>query len=193
MLNYIQCDKISSMELLNVLDERRSYRSFAKELISKDEIDLIFNAARIAASSSNAQGWTYYYAIKGSEGFDRILASLAEGNQIWAKNAALLVVSCAAKTYASGKEYSHAWHDVGLANAQLILQATHLGYFGHMMGGFSSDKAAEAIEIDENYEPVCVIALGKKGDGSDLSEDLQVRENQERARKPLEEVARDIS
>jgi nitroreductase len=181
------------MELLGVIKDRKSYRSFSIEKPDNEEIELIFEAARIAASSSNAQGWKYYYAIKGSEGFNRILNSLAEGNQSWAKNAAILAVSCAAKFYDNGKEYSHSWHDVGLANAQLILQATHLGYFGHMMGGFSSEKAALAIEIDNNFEPVCVIAIGKKGDGSDLSESFKARENQNRVRKPLEEVAKDIS
>lgn len=181
------------MKLLDVLEERRSYRSFTEDILSKEEIELIFEAARIAPSSSNAQGWKYYYAQKGSSGFNKILESLAEGNQIWAKNAPVLILSCAAKTYANGNEYKHSWHDVGLANSQLILQATHLGYYGHMMGGFSTEKIKQLIAIDPNFEPVCVLSIGKKGDGSDLNEQLQSRENLQRTRKPLEEVAKDIS
>ncbi|MEX1188004.1 MAG: nitroreductase family protein [Bacteroidia bacterium] len=181
------------MEILEVLVKRKSYRSFDKQLLNKSEIDLLFETARIAPSSSNAQAWKYFYAVRGTEAFDKVLNSLAVGNQGWAKNAALLIVSTAAKENDNGSKYIHAWHDVGLANSQLILQATHMGYFGHMMGGFSTEKAIKAISLPESHEPVCVIAVGKQGDGSDLSDELKFRENQDRVRKPIEEVVQEIS
>ncbi len=181
------------MEILQEIKKRRSYRSFSEKQINDSELNLIFEAARIAPSSSNAQAWKYYFAKKGSRGFERILETLSEGNKIWAKNASVLIGCCAAKTYSNGKEYIHAWHDLGLSNSQLIIQATHLGYFGHIMGGFSAERAAEALKIRGNYDIVCIIALGEKGDGSDLNENHKERENQERERKSIGEVAIEIS
>jgi len=181
------------MELLGVIKERKSYRSFNDEIPEKEVIDSIFEAARVAASSSNAQAWKYFYAIRGSKEFNLIVDSLAGGNIVWAKNAASLVVSTAAKTYDNGKEYKHAWHDVGLANAQLVLQATHLGYFAHIMGGFDTEQLSNSIQLPETRDAVCVIAVGKQGDGSDLNDVFKERENQERNRKPLDEVASEIS
>jgi len=181
------------MEILREIEERKSYRSFSEKALSQEQIELLFEAARIAPSSSNEQAWKYYYAPKGSDQFEKLCECLAPANLIWAKDASILVVSTAAKLQSNGKDYKHAWHDVGLANAQMLIQAVHLGFFGHIMGGFSSEKAIGAARIPENQEPVCMIAFGNIGDGSDLSGELLQLENSPRNRKPMEEVVLKLS
>jgi nitroreductase len=177
------------MHLLNEIITRRSYRSFDSKIPSETEIELIFEAARLAPSSSNAQPWKYHYAVRNTDGFDSILSALAEGNKIWALNAGALIVATAAKYLSNGNIYKHAWHDVGLANAQLSLQAEHLGLFTHIMGGFSTEKLAQNLHIETEFEDVvCVIALGYHGDGSDLNETMKARETASRSRKPLHEM-----
>jgi nitroreductase len=177
------------MGLLKEIELRRSYRSFTEKIPDNEDIKHVFEAARLAPSSSNAQAWKYYFAKRGSSGFKKIANSLAEGNKVWAENAALLIVSTAAKYLSSGKPYKHAWHDVGLANAQLGLQAEHLGLFTHIMGGFSAEIILKSLSIDSEKEDiVCVIALGYHGDLHQLPEVLQAREMADRVRKPSQEV-----
>jgi nitroreductase len=177
------------MGILREIEDRKSYRSFSDKAVSIEQIELLFEAARIAPSSSNGQAWSYYYAIKGSNQFENLCQCLSPSNLVWAKNASILVLSTAAKLYPNGKVYKHAWHDVGLANAQLLIQAVHLGLICHVMGGFSAEQSADVVQMPESHEPVCMIAIGYLGDGTNLTEDLRQRENLPRNRKSLEEVA----
>jgi nitroreductase len=60
---------------------------------------------------------------------------------------------------------------VGLAAAQLTLQATALGIAVHQMGGFSMERARELFGIPKDFEPVAAIAIGY----TDLSNAERVR------------------
>jgi hypothetical protein len=70
---------------------------------------------------------------------------------VWARQAAALLLSVAKLTFdANGKPNRHAFHDVGLATANLSLQATALGLALHQMGGFDAMKAREEFSIPED-------------------------------------------
>jgi nitroreductase len=84
------------------------------------------------------------------------------------------------------RENRHAFHDVGLAVANLTLQATALGMHVHQMGGFDRTKARELFGIPDDFEPVTVLALGYLTGPGILPEDLGERERASRARKPLD-------
>ena len=83
------------------------------------------------------------------------------------------------------KPNRHAFHDVGLAAANLVVQATSLGLVVHQMAGILPDKAREVYGIPEDYEVVAGIALGYPGDAAKLDEKLRRREQAPRSRKPL--------
>ena len=53
----------------------------------------------------------------------------------------------------NGQPNRHAFHDVGLANENLVLQATAMGLVVHQMAGFVADRARELFEIPEGQEP----------------------------------------
>ncbi len=116
-----------------------------------------------------------------------MLSGLRENNQQWAQHAPVLMVSVAKLAFeASGQPNRFAFHDVGLAVASLITQATALGLFVHQMAGFYPDKVGELYGVPEGFEPVAGIVLGYPGDPSLLPEDLKQRELAQRSRKPLE-------
>ena len=60
----------------------------------------------------------------------------------------------------NGKPNRWAYHDVGLASAQLVLQAVSQGLVAHQMAGFDAAKARETYGIPEGHEPVAAIAVG---------------------------------
>lgn len=166
---------------------RFSPRAFSDKAISQETALSLFEAASWAASANNEQPWEYVYAHKDTPGFQQLWECLMPGNQPWAKNAALLVVSIARKTFAAnGNPNGSAPHDLGMANANLLLQAGSVDIFGHPIGGFDRAKATELLQLDENRAPLCMFALGYLGEADSLEEPFKSRELTPRSRKPLE-------
>jgi nitroreductase len=157
-------------------------------MVEPEKLRSVLEAARWAASSYNEQPWSFIVATSDNKAeFDRLLSCLAEGNQEWARNAPILMLSVAKLNFErNGVENRHAFHDVGAASAELAIQATANGLFIHQMAGFDVPLAQQTYSIPDGYEPVAAIALGYLGDPTTLSERLQQRENAPRTRKPLE-------
>jgi nitroreductase len=148
----------------------------------------LFEAARWAASSYNAQPWYFLVATKDEhEGYKKILESFVEFNQGWAKSAPVLAISVAELKFAhNGDPNRHAFHDVGQAAATLALEAANLGLQVHQMAGILPDKAKQLFHIPDGYEAVAGIAIGYPGDPNSLPEQLRAQEQGPRQRKPLD-------
>jgi nitroreductase len=171
-----------------LLKRRWSPRAFADRPVEPERLLSLWEAARWAASTANQQPWYFIVATKEDAAeYARLLSCLRENNQQWASHAPVLMVSVAKLTFdANGQPNRHAFHDVGLAVANLILQATALGLGVHQMAGFYPDRVREIYEVPEGFEPVAGIVLGYPGDPATLPEDLRNRELAPRTRKPLE-------
>src|SRR5262245_54994017 len=105
----------------DLIARRWSPRAFADRAVEPEKLASLLEAARWAPSSFNEQPWRFLVAPREDrEGFERLLSSLVEVNQKWAKQAPVLVLS-AAKLYfeKSGAPNRHAFHDVGLATENL--------------------------------------------------------------------------
>ncbi|MBE9464034.1 nitroreductase family protein [Dyadobacter subterraneus] len=182
--------KIANTEhdVLDLIKNRWSPRSFSDKVIPENDLHTILEAAGWAASANNEQPWQYYYASKGHDGFVQITESLAGGNKPWAQHADVLIVSVARKTFeANQSENGAAMHDLGMANAHLLLQASALNIYSHMMGGFDKAKISETLDLTENQFPVAIIALGYLDEAEKLEEPFKTRELSPRVRKPLNE------
>ena len=179
-----------AIEVHALIKDRKSPRAFRSEEVTPEQLEALFEAARWAPSAMNEQPWRFVYATREQkEDFDRLLSCLAEANQVWAKNASVLLLTVAKTTYsANDKPNTHAWHDTALATANLVFQATAMDLHVHQMGGFSAAKAREELGIPEGYEPVTMVAVGYIGDPDSLPEHLRTRELAPRTRKPQEEI-----
>ena len=87
----------------------------------------------------------------------------------------------------NGKPNRHAFHDVGLASAALVAQATSSSLDVHQMAGIVPECFREKLGIPPDWEPVAALAIGYPGDPSKLPEDLREREQAPRVRKPQSE------
>ncbi|WP_051718736.1 nitroreductase family protein [Hymenobacter sp. IS2118] len=176
--------------ILPVLAERRSPRAYTSQPVSADALNQLFAAASSAASCFGEQPWRYLVGARETslEAYDKILTSMGEFNQAWAKAAPVLAVSIA-KLHFSHDGNPNAWakHDVGQATATLAIQATELGLQIHQMAGFAVDKIQAAFAIPAGYEPVAVFTIGYPGDPAGLPDGLRDKETAPRARKPLAE------
>jgi nitroreductase len=189
----------------DLLRRRWSPRAFAERPVEPEKLASMFEAARWSASCFNEQPWSFIVATRDNEAeFARLLGCFVEGNQAWASHAPVLMVSVARLNFTrifvpegkavdtramteTGKPNRHAIHDVGLATAQMILQALAMGVFVHPMAGFYPEKVRELYGVPEGYEPVAAIAAGYPGDPAKLPESLRQRELAPRVRKPQEE------
>jgi nitroreductase len=166
--------------------ERWSPRAFSDKAVSPQILKSLFEAARWAPSSSNTQPWAYIVATKDDqENFDKILSTMVEFNQGWAKHAPVLAISVAQIKNKEGKPNTYAFHDVGSASAQLTFQAVADGLFVHQMAGFDANKAREVFHIPDDWQAVATIAVGYPGDPNSLPDKLKERELAPRTRKAL--------
>src|SRR5436189_6411513 len=94
-----------------LIARRWSPRAFGSQGVDAATLKRLFEAARWAASSFNAQPWEVFVAPKeDAPAFARLLALLADSNQAWAKNAAVLMIWCTRTTFAyNGKPNRHGW------------------------------------------------------------------------------------
>ena len=167
---------------------RWSPRAFSDRAVEPEKLLSLLEAARWAPSSYNHQPWSFIVATKDdATEYNRLLSTLVEFNQGWAKNAPVLILTVAKIRTDDGKTNRHAFYDVGLALENLILQATSLGLFAHQIGGFNPETAREIYQIPEDYEPATVVTVGYPGDPQNLPDGLRDRELAPRTRKPLTE------
>lgn len=110
------------------------------------------------------------------------------GNKPWAKNAAVLIICYIKTTFGPDDKLNiAAAHDAGLAHATLMLQATDLNIYGHMMGGYDKAKTKEIFNIPDGYDTLLILALGYLDNADTLEEPFKTREITPRTRKALSE------
>ena len=172
----------------DLIRHRWSPRVFENRPVEPEKLRTLFEAARWAASSYNAQPWYFIVGTKhDTVTYQHILDSFIEFNQGWAKSAPVLAISVAQLKFGHNNEPNrHALHDVGQAAATLQLQAEALGLAVHQMAGIIPEKARELFKIPEGFEPVAGIAIGYPGDPASLPDQLREREVAPRERKALD-------
>ena len=144
----------------------------------------MLEAARWAPSSYNDQPWTFVVGRKDTKNYDLLFDCLYEGNQEWADEAPLLMLSVARGNFEhNGEPNRHALHDVGLAVENMVLQALDEGVFVHQMAGFDGEQAREVFSIPGDHEPVAALAAGYSANPERTGE----IKGEERSRKSLEE------
>jgi len=161
--------------------ERWSPRAFVPQEMPEADLMTILEAGHWAPSSYNSQPWRMLYARRGTAHWDKFLGLLNAFNQSWAKNGSALIIMVSKSTMRPpGQEkdipsHTHSF-DAGAAWAQMALQATLSGYQAHGMVGFDMDRAFAELNVPEGHRVEAAIVIGKQGDKSTLSEQMQARE-----------------
>lgn len=182
---------ITAAPINDMIAERWSPRAFDEtKPVEPEKLLSVLEAARWAPSCFGDEPWRYVVCdrFEDEAAWQSLLACLAEKNQLWAKHAPVLMVSCADSAFRQN-EKPNRWgeHDTGAASISLCLQATALGLASHQMGGFDIDAVREAFAVPDQFTPMAVIAVGYAGNIADLHEDFRPMEEGERKRQPLGE------
>lgn len=176
--------------VLDLIKRRWSARSFSDKAIKEEDLMTLIEAASWMFSANNEQPWRYIPALKGTPAFDNILYSLTPSNASWAKDAAAFIAGVAKTNLDKEGNPVNKWaeHDLGAANASLVLQATSMNIYAHLIAGFDVLKIKDAFKLDNYLKPVVVIALGYKDEPEKLDEPFKTRELAPRKRKALSEI-----
>ncbi len=170
-----------------LLAQRWSPYAFDERSVAAADLASLFEAARWAASSYNEQPWRYLVATKDNpKGFDRILSCLVEANQAWAKSAPVLALAAVSLRFdRNGKPNRAAHHDLGLASANLVIEATSRGLYVHQMIGILPERAQQLFAVPEGFEVLTGMAIGYRSTAPSAAEELRQRDETPRSRRAL--------
>ena len=172
-----------------LLIDRWSPRAMSGEEISRDELLQLFEAARWAPSSFNAQPWRALYALRNTDHWEMFFDLLVEANRVWAKNAAVLVVFLSRTRFEHNEEPSRTHtFDAGAAWQNFALQAFKNGLVAHGMEGFDYDRARVELRVPEEFDIEAMAAVGRPGSKESLPTKLQTRETPNDRRKATDSI-----
>jgi nitroreductase len=179
----------SVSEIHPLLAGRASTRAFDHtEQLEGGRLARLLEAARWAPSASNSQPWRFLPAERGSTAHAALLQVLADGNRLWAADAAALVLVAARTTDDAGNGLPWAVYDTGQAVAHLVTQAEAEGLATHQMGGFDADAARAALGLGDELTPLVVLAVGSRTAPHRLPGFLIEREHAPRQRLDLHQL-----
>lgn len=177
------------VEIDRLISRRWSPRAFDPDhAIETDKITALIEAAHWAPSCFNEQPWRFIVCNKHSNevAWQFAVSCLAPKNQLWAKDAPLLITACANEEIShNGSANRWAQYDTGAASENICLQATSMGLFAHQMGGFDVERAHAVFKIPRQITPMAMIAVGHYGDINNLEPDFVAGEQAPRERKAL--------
>ncbi|ELY51732.1 nitroreductase family protein [Natronolimnohabitans innermongolicus] len=158
------------------------------EPLEEEEFLPLFEAARWAPSAFNNQHWRFVYATREDEEWDTFVDLLTEGNQVWATDAAVLGVIVSKTTFDHNGEPAgtHSF-DTGAAWQNLALEGARRDLAVHGMAGFDYERAADELDVPEEFAVEAMFAVGERAPAETLPEDLRERE-QPSGRKSIDEI-----
>lgn len=181
----------TQVKIHELIANRWSPRAFdANKQVSLESLVTLAESARWSPSCFGDQPWYYIFFNKHQDenAWNKAFECLAEGNQSWVKNAPVIAIAVANTNFHhNGKPNAWAEYDTGASAMALCLQAVALGLSTHQMAGFNPQKAKELFNIEDNFKPLAMIAIGYESENIDelLSETYANLEKSPRKRNPL--------
>ncbi len=163
--------------LMDIIEARRSVRSYKSREIEDDKLNYILDAFRLAPSAKNLQPWKLVVAKN-----KKIIKDLAIAcnNQTFLEEAPVIIAACANEQEAYGRMggYMNSYPvDIGLALEHLVLAATEQGLGTCWIGAFKEQLVKDILGIPEEVKVVALTPVG-----------YPEREASRRGRKPMDEI-----
>jgi len=168
-----------SMELFEVIRNRRSIRAYKKQDLPEGTVEKLLDAARRAPSAGNVQPWAFVVAT--SLDVKRSLSSAAY-NQKDVEEAPVVIVVCAdekraQESYGERGKMLYCHQDTAAAVQNILLSAYSLGIGSCWVGAFKEEQVRKVIRAPESMKPVALIILGYPNEAPP-----------DRGRRPLSEI-----
>lgn len=165
------------MDLFEVIEKRRSIRSYKPNPIPNEHLKKILEAARLAPSGKNRQPWRFV-VVRDAERKEKLAE--AAMNQMFIAEADVVVVALSDPTvYSSigGKRRIPYLQDPMIAIEHMVLAATSLGYGTCWIGAFNEGEVKRIINAPEKLAVIALLPIGVPNESPSP-----------RLRKPFEEI-----
>lgn len=176
------------MNVIEAIQNRRSFRSLSKVPITKELIVDLSKSASLVPSCFNKQPEKFVFIYE-EPYLENVKQSLSKGNE-WAYNASMIIAVLSRESddciLGDRKYYLF---DTGMSVALLILRAVELGYVAHPIAGYDPLKVKNVINSPDDLQIIALIVFGKHKEEIDslLSEKQRQDEVQRPPRKAFEE------
>ena len=174
------------MEFQQVVQSRRSVRSFQKTAVEEKKLQYVLECARLAPSWTNGQCWRFI--VVRDPKVRRTIFKTSLLNR-WLRTAPVILVACA-DPKASGRRNGIDYFgvDVGIAFEQLILAATDVGLGTCWLGAFDEEQIKAALKIPKRIRVVALSPLGYPARRRTLRERVISAVARSKKRKPLSDI-----
>ena len=146
-------------EFMSVVRSRFSCRRYAGVAMSKEQIEAVLEAARLAPSACNFQPWSFY-VVNTPELCAEIAATY---DRSWIQSAATFIVICGDHTQswhrADGKD--HCDLDIAIAVEHICLAAATMNLGTCWVCNFNKEMLCEVLNLPEHIEPIAIIPIGE--------------------------------
>ncbi len=174
------------MEFQQVVQARRSVRSFQKAPVEEEKLQYVLECARLAPSWRNGQCWRFI-VVRDPEMRKRI-ATTSPLNT-WLKTAPVILVACAdPRDSGRRRGIDYLAVDVGIAFEHLMLAAADVGLGTCWLGAFDEKRIKEALKISERIKVVALSPLGYPAQRPSLRARLTSAVARSKKRKPLADI-----
>lgn len=167
------------MDLLDVIKNRRSVRSYKKQNLPYGMLEKLLEAARWAPSAGNVQPWAF--VVASTMGIKRNI-SLAAYGQKALEEASVVIVVCAdekraEQSYGTRGKTLYCLQDTAAAIQNILLTAQSLGLASCWIGAFKEDEVKKVIMAPKGIRPVALVTVGYSNEAT-ISRD----------RRPIDEI-----
>ena len=163
--------------LMDIIEERKSVRSYKPQEIEEEKLNYILDAFRLAPSAKNLQPWKLV-VVKNNKIIKDL--AIACNNQTFLEEAPVIIAACANEQEAYGVMggYMNSYPiDIALALEHLILAATEQGLGTCWIGAFKEQLVKDILGVPDEVRVVALTPLG-----------YPLRDATRRGRKPLSEI-----
>lgn len=168
----------NEQSFMDIVKNRYSCRSFASEQVSKEHLDVILEAGRLAPTAKNLQE-QHVYVCQSEEA----LAKIDAASPCRYNAPTCLVVTWDANnvfTY-PGDRYDSGAEDATIVTTHMVLAAQSVGVCSCWVNFFNPDELAKSLGLPENERILTIIDLGYAGNTAAPNQNHFTR-------KPIEET-----
>jgi nitroreductase len=150
------------MDLLEIIKNRRSIRSYKKRDLPQEIIEKLLEAARWAPSAGNVQPWAF--VVVSSQKMKQSLSMAAFGQRDLEEASVVFVVCAdeklAEQSYGARGKSLFCLQDTAAAVQNILLTAYSLGLGSCWIGAFKEDEVRQIIKAPKEMRPIALIPVG---------------------------------
>jgi nitroreductase len=178
------------MELKEIIQKRRAYRSFEPVKITEELVRDLAEHANLSPSCNNMQPWRYIF-VYDAQVLNEVKGAISKYNSWTGLSSMIIAVFTKPDLDCVIKERTYCLFDTGMATAFLILRAWDLGLVAHPIAGFDPEKVKAILKIPDGMTLITLVIVGKKKDAIDpvLSPKQASQEKERPERFPFEKFA----